>query len=80
MTDLIPIQSPETVLSRSMLPDFSVDVSTVMRQIRLCRSTLGAILDELECDDVGAEAIVSIAECTTSVTAEIESLWKATGK
>jgi hypothetical protein len=80
MTDSTPIQSPEAVLTRAKLSDFSIDVATVMRQIRLCRSTLGAVLDELECGDVGVEAIVGIAECTTSVAAEIESLWEATGK
>jgi hypothetical protein len=80
MTDSTPIQSPETVLTRSKLPDCSVDLPTVIRQIRVCRSTLGAILDELECGDIGAEAAVGIAECAISVTAEIESLWKAAGK
>jgi len=80
MTDSNPIQISETVLSQVKMQDCQVDVLAVMRQIRLCRSTLGAILDELECGDVCAGAIVKIAEYTSGVTAEIESLWEAIGK
>ena len=80
MIDSTPTQGPETVQSLRQLPDCSVDVPTIMWQIRLCRSTLGAILDELECGEVDAQAAVSIAECTIGVTAEIESLWEAIGK
>ena len=78
MSDFTTNQSLETVASRAKLADSSVDAPTIMRQIRLCRSTLGAILDELECRETSADAIEKIAECTTGVTAEIESLWEAT--
>jgi hypothetical protein len=69
--------SQETVSTRARMMDYPVDLPTIMRQIRLCRSTLGAILDELECAEARGEAIEKIAVCTTGVTAEIESLWEA---
>jgi hypothetical protein len=71
-------QNRETISTRVKMTDYPVDLPTIMRQIRLCRSTLGAILDELECGEATAETIEKIAECTTGVTAEIESLWEAT--
>jgi hypothetical protein len=80
MTDSSPIQHPEAIPTHVKMPDWQVDVLTITRQIRLCRSTLGAILDELECRDLRTDAGVSIAECTSGVTAEIESLWEAIGK
>jgi len=73
-------QNLETIPNRVKITDYPVDLPTIIRQIRLCRSTLGAILDELECGEASADTIVKIAECTTGVTAEIESLWEATKK
>ena len=77
MTNFNTNQSPETVSLRVAMPDYPVDFPTIMRRIRLCRSTLGAILDELECGDWSADTIPNIAECTTGVTAEIEGMWEA---
>jgi len=74
------IQSTDTPKTLIKAQDCLVDASTIMRQIRLCRSTLGAILDELECGDVGADAVERIVECTIGVTADVESLWEAIGK
>jgi hypothetical protein len=71
-------QSRETVPTRARMMDYPADLSMIMRQIRLCRSTMGAILDELECGNATADSIEKIAECTTGVTAEIEGLWQAT--
>jgi hypothetical protein len=59
------------------MSDYQLDLPAVMRQIRLCRSTLGAILDELECGDRGHGAIEKIAIRAMSVTGEIEDLWEA---
>jgi hypothetical protein len=78
MNDPNTSQSPEMISTRLRTTDYAVDLSTTMRQIRLCRSTLGAILDELECGEASGDTIEKIADCTTSVTAEIESLWEAT--
>ena len=78
MNNSNPNQNRETVATRAELTDYSVDSPAIMRQIRLCRSTLGAILDELECGEASAGTLEKIAECTTGVTAEIESLWEAT--
>lgn len=77
MSDLKTNQSVETK-TRAKFTDFSVDLPSIIRQIRLCRSTLGAILDELESGGSSADTIEKIVECTTGVTAEIESLWEAT--
>jgi hypothetical protein len=74
------IQSRETVPTRARITDWQVDLPMIMKQIRLCRSTLGAILDELECGTARAENMENIADCTIGVTAEIESLWEATKK
>ncbi len=71
-------QSLETALTRVKMQDYPVDLPTIMRQIRLCRSTLGAILDDLEVGgEESAGTSAKIVECTTGVTAEIESLWEA---
>ena len=67
----------ETVSTRAIMPDYRFDLPAIERQIRLCRSTLGAMLDELESGDRSPDAIERIGECTTSVTGEIESLWEA---
>ncbi len=71
-------QSQETIPSRARTADYAVDLVAIMRQIRLCRSTLGAILDQLECGKASADTIEKIADCTTGLTAEIENLWEAT--
>jgi hypothetical protein len=71
-------QSEETVPTRPRTVDYAVDLVAIMRQIRLCRSTLGAILDGFECGNTSAGTIEKIADCTTGLTAEVESLWEAT--
>jgi hypothetical protein len=75
MTNFNANQSPEAVSPR--MPDSPAHLLTIMRQVRLCRSTLGAILDELECGDWSANTFENLAECTIGVTAEIEGLWEA---
>jgi hypothetical protein len=64
--------------SNQATSDDQIGLPAVIRQIRLCRSTLGAILDELECDNRSAESIDRLAACTTSVFEEIDCLWEAT--
>jgi hypothetical protein len=69
--------SAETAPTRDITPDYRFDLPAIERQIRLCRSTLGAILDELEGGDRRPEAVERLSECTTSVIGEIEALWEA---
>ena len=71
-------QSPETVATRAQFTDYSANLPAITKQIRLCRSTLGTVLDQLECGAVSADTIEKIAECATGLTAEVESLWEAT--
>jgi hypothetical protein len=77
MADSNANKCPETISRGVKIPNNSDDLPAIIRQIRLCRSTLGAILDVLESGDGHADAIERIAECTTGVSAEIESLWNA---
>ena len=78
MTDSYVNQCSETVSRGMKIPNDSNDLPAIIRQIRLCRSTLGAILNELECGGGHPDTAERIAECTIGVTAEVESLWKAT--
>jgi hypothetical protein len=64
--------------STPIVPEFRPDLNAVMKQIRLCRSTLGAILDELECGDQSPGTIERLAERAIGVTGEIEELWETT--
>ena len=77
MTNANANYTVEATVARPIMPDYQFDLPAIERQIRLCRSTLGAILDELEGGDKSPDAIERIGECTTSVTGEIESLWEA---
>ena len=74
MTTSEPSKSADLTSARASMADYGQDLPTIIRQIRVCRSILGAILDELEDDDRNL-AIGQVAECATSVAAEIESLW-----
>jgi hypothetical protein len=68
-------RSPETTSNRANMADYRLDLPTIVRQIRLCRSTLGAILDELECAAKSEDALDGIGEVTLSLSAEVENLW-----
>jgi hypothetical protein len=58
------------------MSDDQLDLPAVMRQVRVCRATLGAILDELECGDRSPGVIEKLSECTTDVAGEIEDFWE----
>jgi hypothetical protein len=62
--------------NRPTIEDYRLDLPFVVRQIRVCRSMLGAILEELEWSDLSPGAVEQFAACSTSVTAEIEHLWE----
>ena len=68
--------SAETALPRASMPDYRLDLPAIVRQIRVSRSTLGAILDELECSDRSAAATERVIECSMNVAGEIEDLWE----
>ena len=55
-----------------------LDLPAVVRQIRVSRSTLGAILDELECSDRSPAATERLIESSMNVAGEIEDLWETT--
>jgi hypothetical protein len=77
VTDPNANSSVEMAPTRIIMPDYRFDLPAIERQIRLCRSTLGAILDELEGGDRSPGAVERLGECTTGVTGEIEALWEA---
>jgi hypothetical protein len=61
---------------RAAFAVYQSDLPSIARQLRLCRSTLGAVLEELECGQRSPTFYEEIGEYATSVTAEIEHLWE----
>ncbi len=55
-----------------------IELPVLAKQIRLCRSTLGAVLEELEAGEMAPESLEKIAERSMAAMAEIESLWETT--
>lgn len=60
------------------LATFDFDQTSILKQMRVCRSTLGAILEELETAPRNPRALEALSEPATSVMAEIERLWDIT--
>ena len=59
-----------------MVPEeYKLDLSLALRQLRLCRSTLGSILEFLENNPVKTETLELISGCSTDITADVERLW-----
>jgi hypothetical protein len=52
-----------------------VDLPSLLKQIRVSRSTLGAVLDELESADRTPAALEALSEGAMIVATEIERLW-----
>jgi hypothetical protein len=67
--------SAETTSGRADMTDYCHDLPTIVRQVRVCRSMLGAILDEFECGAPTQDALDGIGEATLNLSAEIENLW-----
>lgn len=67
--------SVETTSNRANMTDYRLDRAAIVHQIRLCRSTLGAILEELECGAHGQDTLDRIGEVALSLSAEVENLW-----
>jgi hypothetical protein len=53
------------------------NLPTVLRQIRICRATLGAILDVLETPELGPDSVERAANASINVMAETEQLWNS---
>src|SRR6476619_2481462 len=68
--------SAEPASTRTSMPDYRLDLPAVVRQIRLSRCTLGAILNELESRDRSPATSERLAECSANVAGEIEELWE----
>ena len=75
MTTAEPYKNGEGDSDRAELANFQLDMPFILRQIRLCRSTLGAILEELECWDQKPNFVEAFGDSSTTVAAEIDSLW-----
>jgi hypothetical protein len=71
-----PSKTADLASAPASMADYRQDLPAIIRQIRVCRSMLGAILDELDDGDRNP-AVEKVAECATVVAAEIESLWEA---
>ena len=63
------------VESRALLAEYQLNLPVVLRQLRLCRSTLGSVLEILESNSLSPGMLEQIGECSTDATADVERLW-----
>ena len=75
MTTSEPTKSAQIASTREAFADYQLDLPTIVKQIRLCRSTLGAVLEELEGHELTADSCELIGDYSTVAAAEIERLW-----
>lgn len=75
MTTSEPTKSAQIASTRAAFADYQLDLPSIAKQIRVCRSTLGAVLEELEGREISADSCEPIGDCSSSVVAEIERLW-----
>ncbi len=64
--------------AQATIATYRVDLPSILKQLRVSRSTLGAILDELESGCRGPAVVEALSEGATDVAAEIERLWETT--
>jgi hypothetical protein len=64
-------------MTESRIPheDYKLDLPMVLRQLRVCRSTLGSILEFLENNPVKTETLEQISGSSTDIAADVERLW-----
>jgi hypothetical protein len=67
----------DTSPERSEFATEPLNLQSLIRQIRICRSTLGAILDVLETAEPDTDSIARAAEGSMNVTADVEQLWNS---
>jgi hypothetical protein len=61
--------------SPALMAECQFDTPLILRQLRLCRSTLGSVLELLESDSLSPVMLQQIGECSMDTTADIERLW-----
>jgi hypothetical protein len=61
--------------SHALMAERQIDIPLILRQLRLCRSTLGSVLELLESDSLSPVILQQIGECSMDTTADIERLW-----
>jgi hypothetical protein len=61
--------------ARALVAEHKLDLTLILRQLRLCRSTLGSVLELLENSPIAPSALEQIGECATDTMAEVERLW-----
>jgi hypothetical protein len=71
-----PNKSTQIASTRAAFADYQLDLPSIVKQIRLCRSTLGAVLEELDGGDRSAISCEEIGDSSMGVAAEIERLWE----
>lgn len=77
MANLDPFESEANMPFFTVPTDHQVSLPAIMRRIRLCRSALGAILDDLEGRELNSDEVQEIVEPALNVIAEIERLLDA---
>jgi len=61
--------------SPALMAECQFDTPLILRQLRLCRSTLGSVLEILESNSLSPGMLEQIGECSTDATADVERLW-----
>lgn len=61
--------------SRILLEEYKIDLPQVLRQLRMCRSTLGSVLELLEEHPPKPEMLEQISGAASDVTSDVERLW-----
>jgi hypothetical protein len=62
--------------SRALLAEYQLNLPAVLRQLRLCRSTLGSVLEILESNALSPGMLEQIGECSADTSGDIERLWQ----
>lgn len=71
-------QKEEDIMTtaQATFTNHKVDLPFILKQLRISRSTLGAILEELENGCHSPAAVTALGEACLNVSAEIEQLWE----
>jgi len=75
MTDAGCNDRADNVTDRALVTEEQLGLQSAIRQVRICRSTLGAILDVLETVNIPQDRVGEVTEGSLNVMAEIEQLW-----
>lgn len=61
--------------SRILLEEYKIDLPLVLRQLRMCRSTIGSILELLESHPPTPEMLEQVNGAASDATSDVERLW-----